>query len=639
MYVVLDEPFLVSMHPTVLIRGSNSSDDEEVKRIISELVPAATLNVEAAMKALKPGESLALYVTNSRSKISPSSLVPVPPGATEMPVPAGTPVVPLVMKGTEIEAVGERVTIDVGGRGDAVFRLRNTATVVVPFLLPDADEKLDRPLITVMHRRLAKPLARYTLADADYRGLIFVENVERGPLDIIVDGTAVTARPLRTIVDANMNGKVITTDDLVMPIADTWTTVAWTIDEQFAKDVRAATHCDGTQSEPAPASLKLYSCAAGRTVSRPSQLADCTLVRETALPKEISGNVRWLAPLHVDRAIDEALVELTYGGISSFEPVSFEGSKRPTLPIQLAPRFITGRITNRGEAVAAEVTCGGPIQATDVAGYYRCWRPPVNSAVILTNPCDGSGTYQQAFDDAATVVDVQIATNTLTVKVIDASTGEPLENAVVSLWEGSPNQVPEPDSTPLGPTDKSGEVSASRLEPRKVAVCAYKKEFERSCDEDVTVEHDAEAKVTLKMQRESLVRGKIASPAEIVSGQLFLMTGSVEIEDATVERDGTFALKSRPPVGTAFVLTSASLPLCVLRSVASTGTINLSVPSLRPQSFAVTSRGMRTPSHWSSAVYCCRRTRSLAINVCAMRSMSSHPVARWRWMPWMERSV
>jgi hypothetical protein len=595
MYLVSDDPFLVSMHPTVFHRNTGSTDEDDIARVTVDLVPAATVNLEVAASTLREGESLALYVTHAGSQVSPPALVPVPPGAREMAIPARTPVIPLVLHGTEIVRVGESTTIDIGGRVAALFRERTEAVVVVPFRFPSETDAADLPSILFQHRRLGRTLSRYHPTATEGRGLIFVENVERGKANVLLDGVGFTAKSLEFVVSPSMAGHVVATEDLVISRAEAGFAISWAIDEQFATDVRASTRCvNAPAAVPAPPMLRLYSCASGKKVSRPRHLDNCVVLRETMLsftgPKEIN----WPGPT----GLSEGVVELSYGGISAFEQVTFNGAKSSYAGIRLAPAFITGHITERKEPAAAEVGCGGPVQTTDPSGYYRCWRAPGAPPFVYLNLCDGSGTYQQAFNEDATVVDVDVATNTLRVHVVDALSGEPVEGAYVSLWEASPSQIPphapEPESTLLGPTNNKGEVSTSRLQPREIAICAQKKEFPRVCRENVFVERDADAQVELTLRRESVVRGRINSATEIVNGNLYVMAGAVQIAEASVERDATFLLASQPPPEALFILASESIPLCVLRPTGSAEGILLNVPALRPRSFVVSSRTLHT---------------------------------------------
>lgn len=591
-YLVAPDPFLVSTHPIAFERSSASSDEEGVKRMFVDLVPAATLDFANTTKLLRAGESFGVYISNAGSDISPSALVPVSPGKTHIPVPARTPLVPLVLRGTEIVRIGTRMQIDVGERGSANFAKSSNTTVIIPFIVPDANEHLSRPTVSVVHRRLGQVLLKYTPAAADYRGLMFVENVERGTLNVLVDGESVSAKPLVIVVGAAGESDVVTTEDLVMPIATTGVTIAWTIDATFGNDVRSQARCAAAKpADVSPPSLKLYACVDRKTALRPSQTQDCTLLRHSLLPALTKGEVRWLTPI----GVTDAIAELTYGNISTFEPVRFDPQNTTNTSLILAPRFITGRVTYRADPVVATVACGGPVLTSDLAGYYRCWRPPGAAAAVVTTPCDGSGSYIQPFSEDATVVDVKIAANTLTVRAVHSSTGELLEDAYVSIWEGKPDQVPEPESVILGPTNQAGEVKASRVTPREVTVCAKKKEFERTCRDGIVIEPDADTSITLELRPETVVRGKVVASADIANGRIFVMLGSREIAHADVQSDGAFMLNFTPPSGAAFVFVSRSSPLCVLHRDTGTEPLTLRLPALRPVSFTVTSRTLREP--------------------------------------------
>jgi hypothetical protein len=215
-YVVNDDPFLVSTHPTELVRPTASSDYEEVSRMYSELLPAATVRLAAAARTLDSSETLALYITHVGSEISAPALVPVSAETFDMPVPAGAAVVPLVLRGGEIVAVGDQLTLDVGGVAEATFPARAAATVVIPYVLPTATEVSDVPIIRAWHHRSNHAFAEYTPGKADWRGLIFLFDVPPGRLEVTVDATKFTASRVAVDVPAGAPNRVLVAADMII---------------------------------------------------------------------------------------------------------------------------------------------------------------------------------------------------------------------------------------------------------------------------------------------------------------------------------------------------------------------------------------------------------------------------------------
>jgi hypothetical protein len=591
-YVVADDPYLVSTHPTEMLRPGASSDSEEISRVVAELVPAATVHVEKAAKALREGELLALYVTHRGSDVSAPALVPVSPGVTEMPVPSRTPVIPLVLRDGRITAVGNELTLDTGTADEVVFPVRTKATVVVPYRLPAGTGGTASATIRAIRSTAPTAFGQHEPQKADWRGLMFLRDVREGKVNLVVDSDTLTASPLSVTVPAEAT--VITTADLILRSAPAQTTVSWSIDPAFAADLKVPVECESFSVDARPPRrLRLYKCPRPN-IRRPAELATCSMLRDEVLPDDAtSGEVRFPSA-----EMGEAVLELRAHMISVFEPLFVNEGKPTVASIHLAPRSIQGRVTSRRGPVQGVVECGGPSQLTEPGGRYRCWRPVEAMRVITFQPCDGSAPYEQEFAADAEMLDIEIPDNTVRVEVLAAETGKPLAEAMVALWHGriSAGEV-EPPSTSLGPTGESGAVTASRLEPRRDAsICAMKPGYVRACRDSVDVHADSDLRITLTLQKETSIDGTIAAPAEIIDGRLFVMNGPLLIEDVPVLRSGTFGLRAMPPAGSSFILITQTLPLCVLEPLGpGTVDLRLRVPQLQPVSFVVRSIAKRTP--------------------------------------------
>jgi hypothetical protein len=593
LYVISDDPYLVSTHPLEIVYSTPSSDAEAINSVTLELVPAATIDVSEAAKRLRPSESLALYVIHRDSDVSAPALVPISPGATEQAVPRRSPVVPLILRGTHLVAVGEELRLETGERGAAEFKTPGTAGLVVPFRIVDGPDLPERPTIKVIHRRSEKLIAEYTPERAEWRGLLFVRDVPAGVLDVIVSGRTIAAGALSLSVPRDSTDLVAASHDLVIERPNAMTTVRWTLDQAFADDVRSGAECPGKPSQPAALRprLRAFACG-GKSVSRQHDLATCTLVHEQVLPDGDGGDMT------VPLKSGEIVFELRAGELSTFERAFINDDKPTSVVARLSPAFITGNISMRGQPVTATVRCGGPTQTSHADGHYRCWRPSTAFRFIEVTPCDGSEPYVYEFDPRATTVDVKIPSSELHVSVRDAITDAVIPGARVRLWNGSVAADPEPDSVDLGVTDESGKLRQKRLQPRRAqTICAFMRGYARACREDVETEADADQEITLSLTPATELSGRLVGAAEVIEGRLFVTIGAAVVDEAPVERDGSFRLKRNLPDGVAVVLTSRNLPLCVLDPApAENGQIRLRIPPLqRKATFTVVSAARRTP--------------------------------------------
>ena len=219
-YIVSDEPYVISAHPIELVHPTASSDAEPVGRYTADLHPAATVRVEPVAKTVDPSTMLALYVTHRGSDISAPALIPVPGSENTMPVPARTPVIPIVLRDTLIVAVADEVKLEPGESADVTFPLRKAPTLVVPFRLPELRAATQSPTIRVFHLDTSRLIAEYVPRKAEWRGLLFFQNLPWGSVTVSVDGDGFDASPVSVEIPQHQGNCVITAADLIITRTD-----------------------------------------------------------------------------------------------------------------------------------------------------------------------------------------------------------------------------------------------------------------------------------------------------------------------------------------------------------------------------------------------------------------------------------
>lgn len=138
------EMHLVSANPGAM-RIAPSTSDAPPKRVQIEVVPAAVLDFTAVQPALNERERIVAYYPAPPHAANCGQ--PLPRGARSMLVPAGVPVIPLIVADGRAAAVGDVVT---GGAGTTIRSTFSShggrSDVVVPIAVSGASERVESGL-------------------------------------------------------------------------------------------------------------------------------------------------------------------------------------------------------------------------------------------------------------------------------------------------------------------------------------------------------------------------------------------------------------------------------------------------------------------------------------------------------------
>jgi hypothetical protein len=243
-----------------------------------------------------------------------------------------------------------------------------------------------------------------------------------------------------------------------------------------------------------------------------------------------------------------------------------------------------GKVTKGGEPLHAVVALDlRTAVATDPAtgeyftiGIPQPLRPPPSEGTagssvtpVFVYRCDEDADYVHIEDEPRlpnSRFDIELPSNVIKVRVIDAASGSALPDAMIRLSVMKPGETSAAHySGNRGVTDAKGELTLHDVPVnRALAVCASRSDYHRKCEESFTMELTRERSVSLQLERAEVRQGRV-SPLP-VNGQIlwYRLDGTVA-EIVQVAADGAFSYKEPHTPGETVAVVSGNLPLYVLR--------------------------------------------------------------------------
>ncbi|HYK00393.1 MAG TPA: hypothetical protein VE974_01465 [Thermoanaerobaculia bacterium] len=575
---------LVSSHPTFV--DNANPGPPSYRALAVSLLPAATLNVEAARKGLGEHEWLAVYLSNEGRLQSPASVRPVSDDDSTVTLPAGMPVVPLVVRDGAIVRVGRPLRlraeetavlepVERWGSGRDVVALVRAEPPTSPELPRNApsvqlDGGTGDPLIPVVELRAA---GRFD------RSLAIFKDVTAGTYRLRLAGEGWQPDEV-PVVRANTGGVVTAERSITAKIAAA-VEIRTSIGELagLVDDVR----CPSLQSkEPAAASaplLRLFRCDDD---SR-SREEDCALVRSVSLSADrAEAVVTW-----PDLAPGRYAVELTHLGVKerTAEWNAHTGVNKP-VAVALQPETVTGRVTHGKSAVQAVVSFDHSVvpAVSDQSGSYTALvAGGPRRSVVTVRLCESDRIYRYLPNEpVGPVLDITVPKNELVIRVVDEQ-HRPIPGALVRGGPLFPEGDAEYADLLFPPTAKSGETRLANL-PTGAALrlCAFHApDYDQACATDFRM-HDQEARrVEIMLRSRVTMSGRLRSAAPFVGAMIWLVSqDGVILDAARVSPTGEFALKRIAAPGAYVVSASRSHPLVSFEMPDAPGReIELDVPS------------------------------------------------------------
>lgn len=562
--------FVTNARLSLVVTGAPERTDAGYKKVRTDVVPAASARIAGELNAIGPNEHLLLYFPTSASTMS--HVRPVPPGQRQLEVPADEEFLPLVVSRGVITRAGSLqrasiarehpVHIPAAGRG--------LLTSYVTFRLPpdDFDGPLNPPDVALTMRDTERhqpvvPTERIAPGD-----LVIFKNVPPGEGTLTVTGryfaSLMREVNVRDAAPAVLNPLLLDSAGVLnvdLPSAP--------LIEQLL----------GTREEPscgAPILTKVI------VRVRRCEGDDCAIVREQALTSPDQLVVDGLLPGNYRAqllAAGRAIAEGPSVRVDAYKEV------RSSLTTPYAT--VAGVVTRGRSPLRARVEFRGVVATTDESGSYTALVPAFEKLeTVIVTPCDSKCAYTVRLSSTSTLLDIDLPSTDLRVKVVNAASGQPVGDAGTRI--SSTTATGEVELSAPGPrTDEEG-IAAFCGSPvgKTYAVCADAAGYVPGCVPIPEPSRLPELVLVKLEKRDTQTRGRIRSRTAPEMATMFFINrarGAVT-EMVRLAADGTFTLARPHAADEVAVLVARNLPLTfVVRDHSHPDEVTFDVPAGTPR--------------------------------------------------------
>lgn len=586
-YFVRHADGYVSARPGLLTYLGKPIPEWGYRSIPIELMPAALLTFED-VRLLADEYVVAYYPTPFHG---PSNAHPLESGHRELLVPAGTPVIPMIVRSGRPVAVGNPVTLTPGTVQKATGLDRQADRLdVVTWLDVDYDR------ISAMKDPLLKgPAVVLSTGLRDMPPLLEVPDPRFGHLALVIfrdaqPGSRIRLRGQGWVADeietSQTSGGVLVTSRGLRLTPGGVVKIVWEIPRAYEPRCRY-------QDASGPlmrATVRLLSCQLG--LSRPD--SQClVLVEETVDPFESGGILEMEGVPSGEHWVE--LRDEPFG--SAYTRFLSVPGKAVRVSVAVETVSIEGRVVQRGAPVQASVRVGGFKAETDAGtgGFQLLVAGEIDRAEITIQEC-GSGLLHQ-FErplKKSARLEIELPETRLLAEVFDADTGRLVPGARASLAVGVAGGGEDTEFTRelLFDEERSLFYGATMLPlGRALRVCAFAPTHKHRCSDWFTLQAVTEDRtVRLELEAKRGLSGRFESPEPFLRAVLFAAdAGGVARETTAVDSNGIFQFDAAFPTGGYLVLVSQSHPLFAFRPVKMSEELSISVPPGDGRRFVVQS--------------------------------------------------
>lgn len=311
-----------------------------------------------------------------------------------------------------------------------------------------------------------------------------------------------------------------------------------------------------------PVTLASLSRAGKTTLELLDCPARCNVVGTTTLPDDV---VKGLAELP-GIAKGSYRVRVTHPGLPPFTA----NIDVPPQDADLEIRYIvlSGKVTRGGEPLHVRLF---DTETDPRSGEYTSVVAALPKPPITLQPVDG-GRAITVVPDSAPVenarYDIDVPDNRLTIRVVDADSRAPVENANVTmaaLEEGKDEAAHF--AGPAGMTDAEGRlVIDSAVTNKRLQICANRKDYENACADRFQLRSEAEKTIEIALSKATARHGLVVlpGPQQFASVAWYSPDGRLT-ETAQVKEDGTFDFQRPHLPGEIVTYAAANQPFIAIR--------------------------------------------------------------------------
>lgn len=545
-------------------------DEEVLRRYVVEVVPAATLDFAAVRNKVPDGTYPAVYFPNNSYPRFVANALPLPRGSATMLIPAEQTIVPMLVGGDRIHAVGEPVSVATGQRRalEANAFSSRDATVVALVRLQNFGDRLPAPQLEPLRAELTPKTEGSLLPAAPAlpprgeglfdRSLLIFRDVRRGDYRLRLDGDL--WKPDEIDLQVEGNGVIQVARPLVAEPASVLA-IQWTA-EGVGSTFLQPRACSGSHAEPQlSVGWKLASCVIAADAERP-----CTPIKTDELPLT-SAQGRFTAS-RLPAGDYEA--ELAVNGVRVWkERITLGAAERRSTAARFALRTIHGNVRQGASGVRAQVAFASGAGVSEESGeFVAVLAQPIRAHTpVDVVACDGSFSFTAFVDrdlDDGDRFDVDVPSGALRVEVTSA--GVPLAGAKVTVGV----LMPDSDEAAMAilafpPTDGEGRSEKRMLEEgRRYRACATHAGYNRVCSEPIVLGEEPSS-IRISLTPAGTHEGRLVSEKPFLGARVAFVDAQGNVrEDVAVAPDGSFTSQQVHSAPEFAVLTSLSHPLAVI---------------------------------------------------------------------------
>jgi hypothetical protein len=551
----------ISSHPHGIQIGA--APQGSVKSMRVELLPAATLDLRAALPVLRPGEYFAVYLSNEGQPASRPSVRPIAAGAPLVVVPADMRILPLIVRDEAIVWSGRPLTLSPGAILQLPFPQRPGTDVAAVVTLDRNVPPQDRmaadgakaPTVRLVAAGTSYPAAFPLRTAPVFDGSVLLfQDIPPGNYELELSGDYWLADHLLITVDAHrVDFPHVSRALVTRPLGHL--EITWSLPSALAQSSSSA-DCD-TPHASNSTKLTIKRCIFGfdRSTAR-----DCVLEHEIALPD---------AALHGTESIPKLVAgdyyaALVHGGVETRVKVPVRPGQTTRANVFLNAAPIMGHVTRAAHAVRAQIqfTTGGTMSDADTGEYFAYVNGAPGYEPITVTPCD----TRKPFIDIPPVplkadsqYDIAIPSNQLNIQVLDATTQRPVPGArVTNQLLTAENTVPPRD---VGITDTSGTVVDEGLSPiARFTVCARLTDYETNCEANIRLVEEKQS-LTLTLRKSTARTVRLVSQNDLGFGKIFVVVDSRIIASANIEHHDQVRIEAATPPNAYLFLAAHNYPL------------------------------------------------------------------------------
>lgn len=359
---------------------------------------------------------------------------------------------------------------------------------------------------------------------------------------------------------------------LLMQAAPSKLVVQWSTPHELREVVQAAHTCDASKPVEQRFEIALVRCDGE---------ACQTIETRTASLDERSGTVSFEnvppGPYRLSTKV---------GGLLNEKVVDVRSGPPQEAHLDLRWYTISGHVRRNGKPVHARVFRSA-VTDPETGRYVAALAEAPRGGSYLAEPCDGSGIYRFVMNEPPaenSAFDIEIPSNRLDIEVVDAASGQPVKEAIVT-YAAPRDETGNAVHFTMGGlrTDERGRLRLGPLAPdQTLMVCARHDDYENVCADRFRLRVDEQKSLRIALTKLQRFTGRVIAPATGLAMVTWHGPGGVT-ESVRTDREGRFVYRKPHAAGEIVTISSETFFYAFVQGAS----FDFHVPAVRARTFEV----------------------------------------------------